>query len=71
MELSNNINASKLTNDSAQPSALSQKILQGVQIAVRKLVETSAANDESLVIGDKDGSFKIVPAKELLKTLPE
>ncbi|MBO9566301.1 MAG: hypothetical protein J7621_26240 [Niastella sp.] len=50
---------------------LSEKILQGIRKAVRKLVETSAANDESLVIGDKDGNIKTVPAKELLKTLPE
>jgi hypothetical protein len=50
---------------------LSNKIMEGVNKALRELVETSAANNESLVVGDKDGSFKSVPAKELLKTLPK
>lgn len=48
-----------------------EKILFGVNKALRKLVETSAANNESLVIGDDKGGFKSVPAKELLKTLPK
>jgi len=47
------------------------KILYGVNKALRKLVETSAANNESLVVGDDKGGFKSVPAKELLKTLPK
>ncbi|HEX8022858.1 hypothetical protein [Mucilaginibacter sp.] len=46
------------------------KVLEGMKRANRKLVEAAAANNESLIIGDKDGSFKAVPAKELLKTLP-
>lgn len=50
-------------------STLSEKILQGIRQAVRKLVETSAANNESLVIGDKEGRIKTVSAKELLETL--
>lgn len=49
---------------------LHEKILQGIQMALRKLVETSAANNEELVIGDKDGNIKSVPAKDLLETLP-
>ena len=49
---------------------LAAKVIGGLRNAVRKLVETSAANNEELIIGDKDGSFKSVPAKELLKTLP-
>jgi len=48
-----------------------KRVLYGVNKALRELVETSAVNDESLVVGDKDGSFKSVPAKELLKTLPK
>jgi len=48
-----------------------EKILYGVNKALRKLVETSAANNESLVVGDDKGGFKSVPAKELLKTLPK
>jgi hypothetical protein len=50
-------------------SELSEKILAGVNKALRKLIERNAANDEDMVIGDIDGNFKIVPAKELLKGL--
>ncbi|CAN5519864.1 hypothetical protein BH09BAC6_BH09BAC6_27670 [soil metagenome] len=50
---------------------LADKIIIGINKALRKLVETSAANNESLVVGDKDGHIKTVPAKELLKTLPK
>lgn len=48
---------------------LSVIIINGVNKALRKLAESSAANNESLIIGDKDGNIKSVPAKELLKTL--
>ena len=48
-----------------------EKILFGVNKALRKLVETSAANNESMVISDGKGNVKSVPAKELLKTLPK
>lgn len=48
---------------------LEAKVLKGMNIAIRKLVETSAEKGGSLIIGKIDGSFKAVPAKELLKTL--
>lgn len=48
-----------------------EKVLYGVNKALRKLVEKSAANNESLVISDGKGNVKSVPAKELLKTLPK
>jgi predicted ABC-type ATPase len=44
----------------------SEKILAGMKMAIKKLVETSAKNDEELVIRDKDGKVKSVPAKDLL-----
>ena len=44
---------------------LSDKIMQGMTEASRKLVEKSAANGRSLVISE-DGEVKKVPAKELL-----
>ena len=44
---------------------LSDKIMQGMTKASRKLVEKSAANGRSLVISE-DGEVKKVPAKELL-----
>lgn len=43
-----------------------EKVLAGLRKAIKKLVETSAKNDEELVIGDKDGKIKSVPAKDLL-----
>ena len=54
-------------NNHTDISELSNKILAGVQKAVQKLIKFNAANDEDMVIGNKDGSFKIVSAKELLK----
>ena len=45
---------------------LPEKVLTGLRKALRKLVESSAANNESLVIADKEGNIKTVPAKELL-----
>jgi len=44
----------------------SERILEGMKKAIKKLVETSAKNDEELVIKDKDGKIKSVPAKDLL-----
>ena len=41
---------------------VSEKIILGVRKAVRQVVEAAAANDENLVIGDKDGKSKSVPA---------
>jgi hypothetical protein len=51
-------------------ASVSERVLYGVRKALRKLVEESAANDESLVV-KRDGEIKEVPAKELLKTLPK
>jgi len=56
-------------NNHTEISELSNRILNGVKKAVQKLIKSNAANDEDMVIGDKDGNFKIVPAKELLKGL--
>jgi len=44
---------------------LSDKIIQGITEASRKLVEESAANGRSLIIS-VDGEVKKVPAKDLL-----
>ena len=48
---------------------LSEKVLKGIQKAVDELVIETAARDGKLVIGEDDGSFKWVPAKELLKDI--
>ncbi|MBB6503046.1 hypothetical protein [Pedobacter cryoconitis] len=52
-----------------QNGTFTDKVMIGLKKALRKLAEEAALNDESLVIGDKDGNVKSVPAKELLKTL--
>ncbi|MBC7913932.1 MAG: hypothetical protein H7Y07_07400 [Pyrinomonadaceae bacterium] len=45
------------------------KVLDGIRKASRKMAERSAANNEDLVIADKNGNPVSVPAKELLKNL--
>ena len=47
----------------------SEKILEGMRKAIKKLVETSAKMDQELVIRDKDGQIRSVPAKDLLHTV--
>jgi len=42
---------------------LRNKIMAGIHKAVEKLIINSAANDEKLVIADKDGNIMHVPAK--------
>ena len=51
-------------------TSFSEKVLFGVQKALRKLAEETAAKGGSLVV-KIDGEIKDVPAKELLKTLPK
>jgi len=46
---------------------LSDKIMAGINKAFRNLVINGAANGDDLVIADKEGNVKHVPAKELLK----
>lgn len=59
-------------NTSAFPpnASFSDRVLYGVQKALRKLAEETAMKGGSLVV-KIDGEVKVVPAKELLKTLPE
>jgi hypothetical protein len=45
---------------------LRDKIMAGIQKAVTNLVIKSAANNEELVIADKEGNVKHIPAKDLL-----
>lgn len=48
---------------------LSEKVLQGLKKALKELVESSARNNEDLIIGDKEGNISSVPAKELLHSV--
>jgi len=50
---------------------LSGRIIKGVNKGLRKLVETTAANDGSLVVSDGKGNPQLISAKEILKTLPK
>ena len=52
-----------------QDGTFTDKVMIGLKRALRKLAEEAAVNDENLVIGDRDGNAKSVPAKDLLKTL--
>jgi hypothetical protein len=56
-----------IENKKADVNELAGKVLGGVRKAVRNLIESSAANNENLIIGDRNGNVKNVPAKELLK----
>ncbi|HEY1200762.1 MAG TPA: hypothetical protein VGE79_07265 [Niastella sp.] len=58
-----------MENKKTDIDELSEKVLRGMQIALKELVETSARNNEELVIGDKDGNIMDVPAKDLLPTV--
>lgn len=60
-----------IKDNSVDFNDLSERVLNGVRKAVRNLVETSAAKNESLVISDGKGNPRSVPATELLKTLPK
>lgn len=55
-----------MPNSATNISEFSDKIMKGVQKAIDDLVKANAEKDEDMVIGNIDGSFKIVPAKELL-----
>jgi hypothetical protein len=48
---------------------LYKKIEAGFKLAVRRLYEQKAANNESVVISGANGEIIRVPAKELLKDL--
>lgn len=54
-----------------QDATFTEKVMFGLNVALRKMAEEAALHDESLVIGDLKGNAKWVSAKELLKTLPE
>ncbi|HEY8955870.1 hypothetical protein [Chitinophaga sp.] len=58
-----------MNNKEKELLELSAKVMQGMKIAMRKLVESSAAENKTLIVGDKNGNPIEVPAKDLLKTL--
>ena len=46
---------------------LSEKFMVGLNLAIKRLIEKKASENRTLVIADKEGNIKEVPAKELLK----
>jgi hypothetical protein len=48
-----------------------EKVLLGARLAYKKLVIETAAKNGSLVVRDKEGIIREVPAKELLKDLEQ
>lgn len=48
-------------------STFTEKVMVVLKKALRKLAEEAALNNENLIIGDKDGNVKSIPAKNLLK----
>jgi hypothetical protein len=59
-----------MKNKQTDIDELSEKVILGLQKALRKLVETSAAENRSLVV-KINGEIRKVPAKDLLQTLPD
>jgi hypothetical protein len=60
-------NAQGITSE----SPISDKVIYGLRIALRKMAEEAALHDESLAIGYKDGTCELIPAKQLLDMLPK
>jgi hypothetical protein len=58
-----------MENKKTNVNELAEKVLEGMKKALKKLVETKAKNNQDLVIGDKDGNIRTVPAKDLLDTV--
>lgn len=48
-------------------STFTEKVMVVLKKALRKLAEEAALNNENLIIGDKGGNVKSIPAKNLLK----
>lgn len=46
---------------------LGNKIIEGLKKANEKFLQKSAANNETIVISDKNGVIRHVPARELLE----
>ncbi|MBE2290736.1 MAG: hypothetical protein JNM41_02300 [Flavipsychrobacter sp.] len=54
-------------NTNQENAELLDKIAEGLKLAIRKLYEKKAANNELAVIADDDGQIKWLPARELLE----
>jgi hypothetical protein len=61
--------AGMMNNKEKELIVLSDRVMPGMKKVMRKLVETNAAQNKNLVVGDQEGNPISVPAKDLLKTL--
>lgn len=57
--------------DKEKFSQILGRIVVGVNNAVRSMIEESALRDESVVIGEKNGQARRIPAKEFLKSMEQ
>ena len=55
--------------DKTNLEIISEKIITGMRLANRRLVEQTAVKNGNLIVGDENGNPISVPAKELLKKL--
>lgn len=58
-----------IKNKQANIEDFANKLVNTLNAGLKQMTEKAAANNESLVIAHKDGSFDYVPAKDLLKNL--
>jgi len=58
-----------INNKTKNIEDFASKLVDALNVGLKQMAEKAAANDESLVIAHKDGSFNSIPAKELLKDL--
>jgi len=58
-----------INNKQTNIEDFANKLIDTLRGGLKQMAEKAAENNESLVIGDKDGSVKTIPAKELLKSL--
>lgn len=58
-----------MNNKKIELDPFTKSVLDGINKAIRKLVEDSAAKNENLIVADKNKNPISVPAKELLKSM--
>jgi hypothetical protein len=56
-----------INNKKTNIEDFANKVVDALKAGLKDMAEKAAANNESLVIAHKDGSFDVIPAKELLK----
>lgn len=60
-----------IVNKAIEGNEFAEKVFRGLKIVAKKLVEETAAQNGTLIIGNADGTIKEVPAKDLLHLVQE